>query len=76
MNRIDKYLGEAKKEISHHNKDNIAADKMLTWMKDIKMKMAKAEKSIKKGQIDLNVVDVFMRMAKVDEEDFFEFFWS
>lgn len=73
MSNVDKYLGEA---TSKYNKDTQAADKMLAWIKDIKVKLTKAEKSIKKAQIDMNVTDVMMRMSKVDQEDFFEFFWS
>lgn len=68
MSKLNKYLNE-------DNEDK-AFKEMSVWLSNIKTKIAKAEMAIKKKNIDMNVTDVFMRMAKVDEEKFFEYFWS
>ena len=68
MSKLNQYLKE--------DKEAEAFKKMETWLKNIKTKITKAEKGIKKKDISMDVVDVFMRMAKVDEEDFFKYFWS
>lgn len=66
---------EALEMISESDED-VAFREMSNWLKNIKQKISKSEPSIKKKNIDMNVVDLFMRMAKVDEESFFEYFWS
>jgi hypothetical protein len=72
----DLYHENAEWPAATSKEESKALASMSAYMKDIKARMAKAEKSIKKGKIDANVTDVFMRMQKVRDEDFFEYFWS
>jgi len=66
---------EALEMVSESNEDT-AFREMSFWLKNMKQKMNKCESSVKKKVIDMNVADTFMRLAKVDEEDFFDYFWG
>lgn len=72
MDLAEKYLGEAKE----WDAEKVAFEHMESWLKDMKKKIIKAEKSIKNKNIDMNVTDMFMRMSKVNEQTFFDYFWS
>lgn len=74
---VEKYLDEVKGFKGNFGiYEEEAFKKMATYLKELKNKISKAEKSVKKGNIDMNVTDLFMRMSNVDKEDFFEYFWS
>jgi len=64
------------KEASTMDEEDMAFKEMLLWLKNMKSKISKTESSAKRKVIDGNVTDTFMRLAKVDEEKFFSYFWG
>lgn len=71
-----KKLKEALEISINETNEDAAFKEMTIWLKNMKQKMIKTESSIKKKTIDMNVTDTFMRLSKVDEESFFNYFWG
>jgi hypothetical protein len=81
--KVAKKKGKSKKlkealeiSINESSEEDVAFKEMTIWLKNMKQKMMKTESSIKKKTIDMNVTDTFMRLSKVDEESFFNYFWG